>query len=606
MTPRPLVRLAADVRAIVGWRLWGTTLVMTGTALTSGLSIAILVPLVQAAGVASRAGAEPSWLGRAIAAVTGSGVSLELALALFVAVSAGHGALGWLQTRAIAHVTQAVMTARRRRLFAAICRARWAFFARQRPSALLDALIRQTDRIGFAAHALLTLAASSAVAAVYVALALSVSVPLTLLALAAGTAITIALASRRRRASRAGEALTAADAALHASLADALASMKLVQSYNAAPRHIAAVDRTLDDLRATHLRLVGGPVAIRLWFDLGAAAALAVAAYIGVRHLAMPPADLVVLVVVFLRLTPQLSYLQVYYHGLLTDLPAFESVTRLEQACLAEAREPAPAAPPPLSWERSCAVEDVTVRYGTTRALEGASILIPAGGTVAVVGPSGAGKTTLADVVLGLLQPEHGGLRVDGRLLAGADLPGWRAQIGYVPQDPFLFNGTIRENLEWAAPGAPDDELRTALELAAATFVFQLPDGLDTRAGDRGGLLSGGERQRIALARALLRRPRLLVLDEATSALDAENEALIRGALDRLRGRMAVLVIAHRLASVQTADRIYVLEGGRVVEEGSWPQLMAKPQGRLRALCLAQQIDVTADRPTDRAASPVT
>ena len=586
----PARRLAATIRTIAGWRFSGTLAVMAGTALTSGLSIAMLVPLVQASGV-DPAGAPASWLSRAIVTLTGTHPSLELALALFVIVSAAHGALGWLQTRMIAHVTQDVMAARRRALFAAICRTRWAFFAAQRSSDLIDALIRQSDRIGYATHAFLTLSVSSAVAAVYVGLALSVSLPLTLLTLAAGAILTLALAPRRRQASGAGEALSAADAALHATLADALASMKLVQSYNAAPRHIAAVERELERLRATHLRLVSGPVTIRLWFDLGAAVALATTAYVGLRYLATPASELVVLVVIFLRLAPQLSYLQVYYHALLTDLPAVAAVERLERQCLAQANRGISQSGDiaPLAWTRSCALEGVSVRYGAIEALDGVSLALEAGATVAVVGPSGAGKTTVADVILGLVRPDRGRLSVDGQELSDEALPRWRAQVGYVPQDPFLFNGTIRDNLLWAAPAAGDDEIAASLRQAAAAFVFDLPDGLETRVGDRGALLSGGERQRIALARALLARPRLLILDEATSALDSENDALIREALERVRGRLTVLVIAHRLATVRTADRIYVLERGRMVEEGTWDQLIANERGRLRALSTTQQ-----------------
>ena len=593
----PVRQLAAMISDVVGWRLWTTFAVMIGSAMTSGLSIAMLVPLVQATGV-DGAGGTGSWLSRAIAAVTGTRPSLELALALFVIVSAGHGALGWMQTRMIARVTQDVMGARRRALFAAICRARWAFIAARRSSDLLDALTRQNDRIGYATHAMLTLGVSGAVACVYVVLALSLSMPLTLLTLAAGALLTLALAPRRRQASRTGEALSAADAALHATLSNALASMKLVQSYNAAPRHLAAVDRELDRLRATHLSLVSGPVAIRLWFDLGAAAALAATAYVGIRYLAIPPAELVVLVVVFLRLTPQLSYLQVYYHGLLTDLPAVAAVSRLEAACTAAANRSIPTRGDikPISWTR-CALDDVTVRYGSITALDRVSMELHAGATVAIVGPSGAGKTTLADVMLGLLQPDRGCLRIDGHALADGALPHWRAQVGYVPQDPFLVNGTVRENLLWAAPEATADDIAAALERAAAGFVMALPDGLDAHVGDRGALLSGGERQRIALARALLARPRLLVLDEATSALDSENEALIRSALDRLRGEITVLVIAHRLATVQSADRIYVLDRGRVVEEGTWDQLIAKTHGRLRALSRTQHLDLEPGSP---------
>jgi ATP-binding cassette subfamily C protein len=191
--------------------------------------------------------------------------------------------------------------------------------------------------------------------------------------------------------------------------------------------------------------------------------------------------------------------------------------------------------------------------------------------------------------------PSGGRVLVDGVPLEAAGMASWRAQVGYVPQDTFLFHDSIRNNLLWAAPGVADEALWRALDAAAADFVRRLPRGLDTTVGDRGALLSGGERQRLALARALLRQPKLLVLDEATSALDSENEQLIQHAVDELHGRVAVLVIAHRLSTVRSADAIYVLDQGRVVESGGWEELMTRPGGRLRTLAFAQGL--AAERP---------
>jgi ABC-type multidrug transport system fused ATPase/permease subunit len=164
--------------------------------------------------------------------------------------------------------------------------------------------------------------------------------------------------------------------------------------------------------------------------------------------------------------------------------------------------------------------------------------------------------------------------------------------VGYVPQDAFLFHDSIRRNLIWARPGATEDEVVGALRQASAEFVLRLPDGLDTVVGDRGVLLSAGQRQRVALARALLRQPALLVLDEATSALDSENERAIQAATRSLHGRVTVLVIAHRLSTVREADRIHVLEAGRVVEAGTWSELVSRSEGRFRALCEAQGVTV--------------
>jgi ATP-binding cassette subfamily C protein len=247
-------------------------------------------------------------------------------------------------------------------------------------------------------------------------------------------------------------------------------------------------------------------------------------------------------------------------------------------------------------------VDRVNFGYGDTRVLTDVSLSLRRGQTVAVVGPSGAGKSTLADVVLGLLIPQDGRVLVDGRALTRESHASWRAQIGYVPQETFLFHDTIRVNLQWAAPDATEQELWEALRSASADFVQRLPSGLDTVVGDRGVLLSGGERQRVALARALLRKPRLLVLDEATSSLDPENERAIQQAIDGLHGRAAILVITHRLPTVRHADLIYVLDEGHIVEFGTWAELVARP-GRFRKLCRAQGLEPD-DHPFPPSSSP--
>ncbi|MEK6250151.1 MAG: ATP-binding cassette domain-containing protein, partial [Planctomycetales bacterium] len=164
----------------------------------------------------------------------------------------------------------------------------------------------------------------------------------------------------------------------------------------------------------------------------------------------------------------------------------------------------------------------------------------------------------------------------------------WRKSIGYVPQETFLLNDTVRANLLWANPDASEDNLQEALRLAAADFLAELPTGLDTVIGDRGVRLSGGQRQRLALARALVRHPSLLVLDEATSALDAENQAQVHSAIEQLPGAMTVVIIAHRLSTVRHADQIVVLKNGKVVETGTFHGLTSRAGGRFQELVSAE------------------
>jgi ATP-binding cassette subfamily C protein len=289
---------------------------------------------------------------------------------------------------------------------------------------------------------------------------------------------------------------------------------------------------------------------------------------------------------------PRLSGLHQSYQLLVNALPAFATFVEMQECCKA-AVEPRPRTAEKVDLRDGVEFEHVSFAYEPeTRVISGLDLFIRAGETTAIVGPSGVGKSTIADLVIGLIVPDGGRLLVDGAQLSAERMRGWRDQIGYVPQDTFLFHDTIRSNLLWACPGAPEEEMRRALQLAAADeFVEALPKGLETVVGDRGVRLSGGERQRLALARALLRKPALLILDEATSALDSKNEQRIQRAIEALHGDMTILIITHRLSTIREADLIYLVENGSVVEFGNWDDLLAKENGRFQILYGAQRID---------------
>ncbi|MFN3288828.1 MAG: ABC transporter ATP-binding protein, partial [Sphingomonadaceae bacterium] len=239
---------------------------------------------------------------------------------------------------------------------------------------------------------------------------------------------------------------------------------------------------------------------------------------------------------------------------------------------------------------------DVVFHYPTrpeVSALEDFSLVVQPGETVAIVGPSGAGKSTIFQLVQRFYDPQAGEIRIDGVALTSADPADIRRRTAFVPQDTVIFAATALENIRFGRPQASVGEVWAAAEAAnAADFLRALPDGLDTFLGEGGSRLSGGQRQRIAIARAILKDAPILLLDEATSALDAESERLVQQALERLMHGRTTLVIAHRLATVRGADRIIVMDGGRIVAEGRHDSLVAT--GGLYARLARLQFDDAA------------
>ncbi len=223
-------------------------------------------------------------------------------------------------------------------------------------------------------------------------------------------------------------------------------------------------------------------------------------------------------------------------------------------------------------------IEDLSFAYpGQDAVLCGINVYIPKGKMVAFVGESGAGKSTFIDMIMGFHQPQKGRIMFDGVDLQEFDIRSYRHKIGYVPQDSVLFNMSIRDNLLWANDSAADiDIVRACRQANAEEFIEQLPQGCDTLVGDRGVRLSGGQIQRIALARAMLRKPQLLILDEATSALDTYSERLIQQAIEAIVGETTVIIIAHRLSTIMNADYIYVFKEGCIVEEGVYSGLIQR------------------------------
>ncbi len=510
--------------------------------------------------------------------------TLELAVAAYAGVVIAQALVARLQTIVNLHIEYRFVARLRAQLFAAVASANWPFLARTRGTDLSHALTTEIDRVGLATYQLLWTASTATMLAAQVIVALRVSVPLTLLAAAAAGLLVLALTPRMRRARQRGEAISAATADVHAMAIEQLAGMKTVKSQalehastrefavrsDAVARAAAAAAREQADARAS--------------FDIGAALLLALILTVAVRWFGAPPASVLILVYLCARVMPRVSAVHQGLHQYGTALPSLRAVESARARCAA-AREDLTSRGALLPFAREIRLADATFGYDpAVPVIHDASLSVAHGQTTALVGPSGGGKTTIADLVMGLLTPQRGSVQVDGHVLGGDAIANWRASIGYVSQDSFFFHDTIRNNLRIGYPGTTDAAIEDALRRASADFVFALPAGLDTVVGDRGIRLSGGERQRLALARALVRSPRLLILDEATSAIDGENEQRILDAIDALHGSLTILLITHRVWTLHRVDTIHVIEAGRLVESGRWDTLRATAGSRFAAL----------------------
>jgi ATP-binding cassette subfamily C protein len=309
--------------------------------------------------------------------------------------------------------------------------------------------------------------------------------------------------------------------------------------------------------------------ATRVSYDLALAAAILVGVPIA-WWLETPPALLVFGLLAFVRVLPRASSIQTGYQGIVNAVAPLQAVERLAEQLESDPIAPADTSSP-LDWRSlelsGIGVEDSVREGGRRWILRDIDLELEHGSWLGVTGPTGAGKTTLADVMLMLIRPDAGSLRLDGQTVDEPLASRWRNQAAYVPQDVVLFDASIRDNLRLYAPEATDDELLAALEQSAAGFVSErLPEGLDTRAGPGGRWLSGGERQRIGIARALLRKPGFLVLDEPTAALDADTQAKLMKALSNLDHAMSVVLITHRPELLELADRVIAIEDGRIAK----------------------------------------
>ena len=551
-----------------GIRAYLAIAVLIAMGLTQGVGLLMLIPFLQLIGIGDSA---PTGIVAVIGKIwdfTGLPLSLPAVLAVYVGVISLFSVIQRWSTILNSKLSHAFTRKLRDDLFKAMARVEWLRFIKFRGSDINHVMTSNLTTIDNGTYGLFALISTIFVVVVHIGIAMMLSFPLTCVAMVSSGILLLVLRPLNRRSYELGEEWRVTMAALFGVLMDHLSGMKLAKSFGAEDRHVRSFCSLNRNLEQQANRYAGILSSTGMYYEIGGVIVVALFFLVGVQALQIPAATLLIMVFLFATLVPMFSWMQRTWQGTLNMLPAYKAVVEMGEKFRAAEEPPKSGPVNPIDLESGVEFRDVSFRYDKEDrnfVLNGIELFIKARETTAILGPSGGGKSTFADLLIGLLTPDKGQILIDGKPLEGNMLHSWRRSVGYVPQESLLFHETLQDNMRWASPESSEEDIWEALKLAAAKdFVKALPEGLKTVVGDRGVRLSGGQRQRIALARALLRKPTLLLLDEATSNLDAENEERIIQALQELRGTMTVVFISHRQSAVQCSDRVVVIEGGRV------------------------------------------
>ena len=523
-------------------------------ALLDFFSLSSLLPLLQ---VLTRTEAASPLVLRLLGGLT---PTLPALLALITVLLLIKAQVRWLAMRQVASAVVSVAHELRAELHSAVLAANWRFFVQTPAGHLAAAVTAEAYRAAFAYRRACALLAATLQLAFTVTLVALISAWAGLAALAAGAAVTSLLGFIVRASRAAGGALTETTRALSARVVDTAHALKPARAMGRETGMARWLEEANSALRAAETQQLRTNEALQAAHEPLSALAIAIILFGAYTITGQPAAALLVLGLLFYRVVQQVNVIQLEYQGLVLGEAAWRALqAQIESARSLVERTGVTTGAPNRVFSRELLVEDLSFGYERECVLERVNLTIPFGALVLVTGPSGVGKTTLLDLIAGLYTPSGGRILVDGVPMGQLDLHAWRRQIGYVAQEPALLHASVMDNLTLGA-SMPNGQVHEALEWAhAAEFVAALPEGLETIVGEQGFRLSGGQRQRLALARALVHRPRLLLLDEPTANVDPVTQAAIGAALAELKGDRAILLVSHHADYRQISDSVVTL-----------------------------------------------
>ena len=534
-------------------------LLMLFQGLTAGIGLLLIIPLLQLIGFSFSEQMNAQIPDVVMTVLNEFGIELNLPKVLFLyvcIVTAIATMRYWLSVLSVS-IQQSYINHLRNRLYLALLNTHWQFIVQHKMSDFTHSLTSQVQSIGVAVQQMLQLISHVILVMVFLGFALMLSWQMCLLALCCAIVLMLVVVPFNKIIYQSGQLQLSGFKSIFQMFTEQLASLKMIKSYASEVHYAQQVSKSSQLLEEQRVRLTRINAMSQWVYMVGSVIAFSVLFYFSLQWLSVPLTTLLLLLVIFSRLLPQVLNIQSTYQRLLHQVPALNDVKEMLTSCL-DAQEGglADRTHAPVLKQRIL-LKNISYCYpGQDKpVINRLNMEIKHNQTIALVGVSGVGKSTLADLIAGLLVPSSGAIICDQTPLSGDNRIAWRRSLAYVTQEVYLFHQSIRDNLTWVKPDASDDDLWNVLQLAAADdFVRKLSHGLDTVIGDRGVRLSGGERQRLALARALLSNPQLLILDEATSALDNDNEYKIQQALLQLQGKLTIIIIAHRQTTIEHVD----------------------------------------------------
>ena len=534
-----------------------------------GISVITLVPLLE---VASNPGAERASSGIAGAfqdAFLSVGIQPTLVVLSAVVVLAitMKAIVLWLAMRQVGFTVARVTLDLRLELVRALLKARWGYFGNQQFGGFANAISGEAIRSAAAYREACVVLAGVMQVVMYAVISFMISWQVTLAALVTGVLLIRGLRGYVAMSRSAGESQTTLTKSLTRRLVEALQGMKPMKAMAREDLFWPLLEGEAEGLNDAQRRNVIASETMRLFQEPIVTLVLAGGFVVLLTATGRSFSSIIVLAFVFYRLLTNINTLQMRYQVTTVGVSAFWSLReQIDEARAAEERHPGGAEPPALT--DGIELRDVSFSYGDLQVLDGLQLRIPASEITALIGQSGSGKSTILDLIAGLRRPDGGEVHLDGVPLEEIDLRAWRRKIGYVPQEVFLFHDTVRRNVTLGDDSISDERVEEALRASGSwDFVGRNSEGIHALIAPQGSNLSGGQRQRLAIARALVKEPALLILDEATTGLDTATEAAILETLASLRGRVTILAVSHQPALRATADHTIVLRDGQIAED---------------------------------------